>query len=116
MTLSEQIDRLVSENQHLRVKSDNDDITRRLLKEQYEALAGSVEGIKAKHDREMHILRTERDQAVIAFKEIDTLLLQAADMIMQALRAREGDSTPEHMPEVRGRTVNDDRLPIARLS
>jgi len=86
MTLSEQVDRLVSENQHLRVKSDNDDITRQLLKEQYDALAGSVENTRTKHEREMHLLRTERDQAVIAFKEIDTLLLQAADMVMQATR------------------------------
>ena len=116
MTLSEQVDRLVSENQHLRVKSDNDDITHRLMKEQYDALSASVEGMRSKFEREIHLMRTERDQAVRASKEINTLLLQAANLIMQALRAKEGDAAPEKMPEARGKHVSDDRLPIARLS
>src|SRR4051812_12735440 len=51
MTLSEQIDRLVAENQHLRVKSENDDKTLHLLKEQYRLLAAQVEGINAAASR-----------------------------------------------------------------
>lgn len=115
-TLSEQVSRLVAENQHLRVKTENDEITRNLMKEQYDALASSVEGTRNKHEREVHLLRTERDQAVRAFKEVDSLLMQAADLLVQAIRAREGDATPEKMPVNRGAHVKDDRLPIARLS
>src|SRR5579862_1250224 len=69
--LGEQVDALVSENQHLRIKSENDDKTLHLMREQYDALAASVEGLRAKHDREVHTLRTERDVAVRQFKTID---------------------------------------------
>lgn len=114
--LGEQVDALVSENQHLRVKTDNQEKTYHLMKEQYDALAASVDGLRTKHDREVHTLRTERDQAVRQFKTIDTLLLQASNIIMQALRARQGDGTPEQMPDRPTRPIVDDRLPIARLS
>lgn len=116
MTLSEQVDRLVSENQHLRVKTENDEITRHLMKQQYDTLAGSVDAMRSAHDREIHALRTERDQAVRAFKEIDSLLLQTADMVMQALRARQGDETPERIPDRHVLHMDDPRLPLARLS
>ena len=116
ITLSEQVDRLVSENQHLRVKTNNDEITRNLMKQQYDALAATVEGTRNKHEREVHLLRTERDQAVRAHREIDSLLMQAADLLVQAFRAREGDVTPEKMPVDRGNHLSDGRLPIARLS
>lgn len=115
-TLSEQVSQLVSENQHLRVKSDNDNITLALMKQQYDALSSSVESLRNKHDREAHTLRTERDVATIKFKTIDTLLLQASNIIMQALRARQGDDTPEQIPERPTREVRDDRLPIARFT
>ena len=124
---TDQANRIVAENQHLRVKSENDDITIRLLKDQYSGLAAEVNGIRDKAaadiarakdgaERAVSGMQIERDQAVIAFKEIDTLLLQAADLIMQALRAREGDAAPEIMPTARGAHINDERLPIARLS
>ena len=114
--LSRQVTGLVSENQHLRVKSDNDDLTINLLKQQYAALSESVDGMRSKFEREIHTLRTERDQAVVSAKEIDTVLMQAADLIVQAARARVGNITPERMPQVRGDHLADDRLPIARLS
>lgn len=114
--LSDQIRDIVTENQNLRVRTDNDAKTIFLMKQQYDALAASVDGMKDKHDREIHKMRTERDQAVRAFKEIDTTLMQAADLIMQALRARQGDATPEQIPERITPHIKDDRLPIARLS
>lgn len=114
--LSDQIRDIVTENQNLRVRTDNDAKTIFLMKQQYDALAASVDGVKDKHDREIHKMRTERDHAVRAFKEIDTTLMQAADLIMQALRARQGDATPEQIPERITPHIKDDRLPIARLS
>jgi hypothetical protein len=111
-TLSTQVNQMVAENQHLRVKSENDDVTIRLMKEQYDALAASVDGLRNKHDRESYSLRTERDQAVRSFKEIDTTLMIAADLIMQALRARQGDSTPDHIPDRPALHINDERLPL----
>lgn len=107
---------MVTENQNLRVRTDNDSITIGLMRSQYDALAASVDAMRDKHDREMHKLRTERDQAVRSFKEIDSTLMQAADLIMQALRARQGDATPEQIPDRITSHVKDDRLPIARLN
>lgn len=114
-SFADQASRLVTENQNLRVKSDNDDKTIFLMKEQYDGLSSSVESMRNKHDREMHTLRTERDHAVRAFKEIDTVLLQSADLIMQALRARQGNSTPDQIPDRTIALVNDSRLPTPRI-
>jgi hypothetical protein len=114
-SFADQANRLVTENQNLRVKSDNDDKTIYLMKEQYDGLSSSVEAMRNKHDREMHTLRTERDRATRAFKEIDTVLLQAADLIMQALRARQGDGAPEQIPERPMALVNDSRLPTPHI-
>lgn len=107
---------LVAENQHLRVKSSNDDLTLNLMRQQYDSLAASVDGLRDKHDREMHKMRTERDQAVRKFATIKALLLQGADITMQALRAEQGDDTPAQIPDRKASHINDDRLPIARLS
>lgn len=126
-TFADQANRLVAENQHLRVKSDSDDLTIRLMREQYDGLAATVNNVRDKAaaeikatqdyaEHEISDLTIERDQAVRAFKEIDTLLLQAADLVMQALRAREGDAAPESLPTQRGMHIDDDRLPIARLN
>jgi hypothetical protein len=114
--LIDQVGLLVSENQHLRVKSDNDDKTLHLMREQYDALSSSVEGLRDRHERETHKLRTERDQAVRKYAVIKALLMQSADITMQALRAEQGDETPEVIPDRVVRHVSDDRLPIARLS
>ena len=121
-TLSEQVDRLVAENQHLRVKSDNDDITIRLLKEQYELLSKQVADIREKAAREVEKARNyardsvmdmqmDRDQAIVAYREIESLLLRTADTVTQALRARAGDSTPEKMPLTETPHIIDERLP-----
>lgn len=110
-SFADQANRMVVENQNLRVKSDNDDKTIHLMKDQYDGLSASVEAMRTRHDREMHTLRTERDQAVRAFKEIDTVLLQAADLIMQALRARQGNTTPDQIPDRPIALVRDARLP-----
>lgn len=112
----DQANQMVTENQNLRVKSDNDDKTIHLMKAQYDGLSASVEAVHNKHDRELHIARTERDQAVRAFKEIDTLLMQAANLVMQALRARQGDLTPAEILERPMTLVKDDRLPGISLS
>lgn len=106
---------IVRENQHLRVKSNNDDKTLHLMRQQYKALASSVEGMRDEHRREAHQLRTERDEAVAKHATIKSLLLQQAEITMQALRADAGNETPEKMPESRGQHITDDRLPLARL-
>lgn len=122
MTLSEQVDRLVAENQSLRVKSNNDDTMIHLLKEQYEILHRQVQGIRERADREVEKARAfardsvmdmqmDRDRAIVAYREIEGLLLRATDTITQALRARVGDLTPEKMPEADLPHINDDRLP-----
>lgn len=124
--LIDQVDRIVQENQHLRIKSNSDDTTIHLMKQQYDSLAASVASVRQKAaaevrdtkeeaEREITDMTIERDQAVRAFKEIDSVLLQAADLIMQALRARAGDDAPEKMPEARMPVIQDDRLPIARF-
>lgn len=115
-TFSRKAAELVAENQHLRVKAENQDITIVLMKEQYDSMAASVDGLRDKHDREMHKMRTERDQAVRKFATIKALLLQSADITMQALRAEQGDETPAQIPDRKTGHITDDRLPIARLS
>ncbi len=106
-----QADALVRENQHLRVKSDNDDKTLHLMREQYAALAASVDGMRDKYEREIRGLRVDRDQAVIKHSTIKSLLLQAADIIVQAARADVGNDTPEKMPSQIGAHLIDPRLP-----
>ena len=126
LTLSDQVDRLVSENQALRVKSENDDKLIHLLKEQYSSLAAQVKGIRedaireverARHQRDADVsaAEIERDQALVAYKEIDGLLLQAGDLITQAARARIGNTTPEKMPRQPLPAIEDSRLPAASL-
>lgn len=125
--LSDQVNGIIAERDHLRVKSESDDTTIHLMREQYDSLAATVASIrqkaagdveKARYAAEQVVtdMMIERDQAVRAFKAIDTTLMQAADLIMQALRARAGDSTPEKMPERVLPHIKDDRLPVARLS
>lgn len=124
--LIDQTSRMVTENQNLRVKSDNDDITINLMRWQYDALSKDVDNIqdraaaevrdaKINAERDIRTMRIERDHAVRAFKEIDTLLLRAADLIMQALRAREGDGTPEIMPKAVTPHISDARMPEVSL-
>lgn len=123
-TLNDQVGRVVRENQNLRVRVDNDAKTIRTLTDQYDQLAANVDNIRdhaaadVAHiqdwaDREITRLTIERDQAVRKFEEIDTVLMQAADLIMQAARARVGDATPERMPERKLAVIQDDRLPGA---
>lgn len=114
--LSDQIDHIVKENQHLRVKSDNDNKTFHLLKAQYDALAASVEGVHDLHAKEMHKLRTERDVSIRRFKEIDSLLLQCTDILMQALHARDGSRSMAPFPEVKSVTLEVEQQTPVQLS
>jgi hypothetical protein len=107
--LGDRVNEMIAENQHLRVKVDNQASLITLLQEQYDKSAGSMNALRDKYDREMHDLRTERDQAVRKFKTIDALLLQASNIIMQALRARQGDEVPEKIPD-RPQTVTGHHL------
>lgn len=115
-TLAGQVAALIAENHRLRTKSIKDDDLIGVLKQQYDDLAAEMDGIRDFHARQTRALQTERDKAVRMFTEIDGLLLQATDLIMQALRARKGDDTPEKMPQAITPHLNDDRLPIACLS
>ncbi|HKY85827.1 MAG TPA: hypothetical protein VJL90_03600 [Pseudorhodoplanes sp.] len=122
LTLHDQVERLVNENQALRVKSENDDKLIHLLKEQYNSLAAQVKGIRedaireverARHQRDADVsaAEIERDQAQVAYKEIDGLLLQVCDTITQAARARIGNATPEKMQSRPMPAIEDGRLP-----
>lgn len=113
---SDQINRLIAENRRLQKKSDADDKTIHILKQQYETLNAGVENMIEDHRRIERGLSAERDRAVVSYTEIDGLLGQTADLIMQAARARVGDLTPAKMPSATLPNLHDDRLPIARLS
>ncbi len=105
-TLHSQVADMVRENQNLRVKSENDDKTIYLMRAQYDTLAAEVDAIHDKYRREIRQLKTERDQAVRKFKDIDTILQQAGNFLMQAFRARVGDQLPEISSQ-----IEDARLP-----
>lgn len=125
-TFADQANRLVAENQHLRVKSESDDITINLMREQYDALAKTVNDVRRKAAAEVASARNtaeieitgmmiERDQAVRAYKEIDTTLMQAAELVMQALRAKQGNGVPETIPDTVMPQIQDARLPAIGL-
>jgi len=118
--LSDQINQLIAETRRLRNKSDADDKTIHLLKEQNAELRGGIESLVEDHRRIERKLVGERDEAQLAYTEIEGLLNQAADCIMQAARARIGDQAPEKMPQQIGRHVDHHLLPenspIARLA
>lgn len=118
--LSDQINQLIAENRRLRNKSDADDKTMHLLKEQNRELRGGIENLIEDHRRIERSLIAERDEAKLAYVEIEGCLNQAGDLIMQAARARIGDMAPERMPPQTGRHIEDARLPenspIARLA
>jgi len=116
MSLSDQVSRLVAENQNLRVKVENDGKTIHLMRSQYDALASSVNRERDRLHREIQDLKIERDQSLRAFKEIDTTLLQAADLIMQAMRARQGVEIPEELPNRTAKPVVDARIPTPRIN
>lgn len=111
-TLNDQVSQIVAENQHLRVKSDGDDKVIALLKEQYEQLSSSVNGMRDQYERQLHAARTERDLAKVAYQEIEALLLQSANIITQGLHARVVER-PE--PQDRAIPYRDERLPAASL-
>jgi len=114
--LSDQVSQMVAENQHLRVKSENDDKRLALMGDQYDELAASVDGLRDKHERKIHDMRTERDQAVRQFKTIEALLLQSSAIIMQALRARQGDDTPATIPAKPMAVSSHPLLPLANTA
>ncbi len=99
MPLAQQVNLTVSENQSLRVKSDNDEITIQLLKEQYDSLSASFSEMKSKYELDLHEMRTERDKAIVAKTEMDRLLRQAGDLLLQAARASSGDDTHADAPQ-----------------
>ncbi len=113
--LTDQVGRLVARNRFLQVKSDSDDNVIRTLNDQYAKLASEVDGIRDESARRESAMRIERDKAVAKYEIINGLLVQTADLLMQAFRAREGDKTPEKAQERIVGAVTDDRLPIARL-
>lgn len=121
-TLSDQVSRIIAENQNLRIRVENDAKTIRTMTEQYDDLAAQVddirnsaaadcENVRVWANREVMAMQIERDQAVRKFEMVDTTLKQAADLIMQAARAAVGDLTPEKLPERKLAVIKDDRLP-----
>ncbi len=111
-TLSDQINALVSENRRLRMKSEADDKTIHVLKDQYAMVTSGMEDIVEDHRRIERELTIKAHKAQAAYSEMEGLLDRAADLILQAARARVGDDTPEKMPEHSGTHVNDARLPM----
>lgn len=94
-SLSDQVNRLVAENRRLRLKGEADDATIDLLKRQYDTLQGGVEDMIEDHRKIERDLSAARDRAVVAYTEIDGLLKQAADLIVQAMRARVPAAAPD---------------------
>jgi folate-dependent tRNA-U54 methylase TrmFO/GidA len=92
--VTDQVAKLVAENRRYRVKSEADDKTIHLLKEQYDALQSGVENMIEEHRANERALAAERDRAVRSYTEIEGHLHQAADLIVQAMRARVGNADP----------------------
>ena len=103
--------KLVKENRGLVLQTETDAATIALLKKQYDDLAAGVESMVEDHRRIERELAIRADKAERACKEMEGLLQRAADLIMQAFRAREGDTTPETMPPQTGRHIQDSRMP-----
>lgn len=115
-TYLEQSARMVAENRRLFTENES---LRRLnadLKQRYDTITAGVNDMVEDHRRVERELQFRVDKAERSEKEVSELLLLAADTIHQGLRARVGDKTPTKMPAQTGRHVEDDRLPIARLS
>ena len=125
LTLADQIELLERENSALRHKSDSDDTTIHLLKEQYKALSDSVSSIREKARREVELARSQRDHdvqdmqisrdmALVSNHEIEAILTQAAKVITEGLNSRIGNQTPGKMPPGKmppAPYIHDDRLP-----
>lgn len=109
---SQQANQLVAENRRLLLKSQTDDETIRTIKGQYDQLAAGIENMVEDHRKIERDLAIRADKAERAAKEIEGLLTRAADLIMQAFRARDGDATPEKMPQAQLAHVSDERLPM----
>lgn len=133
-TFHQQANDLVLENRRLRAKSDADDEVIVILKKKYDDLAGGVEAMVEDHkqieaesqeryNKALRELMFRCDRAEMAYKEIEGLLGRAGDaamslndLIMQAVRAKIGDKTPEKMPEAKLLEVKDARLPTPDLA
>lgn len=106
LTLNEQVSRIISENQRLRAKSAHDDGTIEIITRQYEDLVEMIKRERIEADNEIDGLRIERDQAVRAYRAMESILVQASDFIVQAVRARDG-----HPVELDVRKVVEQRGP-----
>ncbi len=113
---TDQATKLVAENRRLRIKSDVDDETINILKQQYDELQSGVENLIEDHRKIERQLCAERDRAVRTSAEIEALLTQAGDLILQAMRARIGDVTPKVMPKAQTPHLVDQRMPQVLLS
>ena len=71
--------------------------------------------VETRGDKDLTTSLRTLDKTDFFTQEIDTLLLQAADMIMQALRARQGNDVPEFLPDRKSKHVDDARLPALTL-
>lgn len=89
----DQVSKLVAENRRYRMKSEADDRTIQVLKEQYDTLQAGVENMIEQHRAIERELCAERDRAVRSYTEIEGHLHQAADLIVQAMRARVGNAS-----------------------
>jgi len=118
LTLSDQVSRLVAENQNLRVRTEADQKTIHLMQERYDALAAQVDDIRDRAardvaeardyaEREVSHITIERDQALSKHEIVDGLLMQVADLVLQASRASTGSE--QVAPIVNG--ADDARLP-----
>lgn len=115
-SLSEQVSRLVAENRSLRIKGDADDKAIHLMQEQYDILQSGVESLVEDHRKIERELTAERDRAMRAYARIDGLLNQTADLVLQAMRAKIGNATPDPLPKASTPHLVDDRMPQVLLS
>ncbi len=114
--LSDQINALIAENRRLLVENES---LRRLhadVKQRYDTVTAGVNDMIEDHRHVERDLQFRVDKAETSEKEVAELLLQAADIIRQAFRARVGDNTPEKMPVAQLPALADGRMPEVSLS
>lgn len=132
-TLSIQVSALIDENRRLRKKSESDELTIAHMKTQYDQFAAEFDKVCAQYDAQITTLKMsyedqiremkhdhtrsttsltmDRDRTARSNTEITGLLNQAADLIMQGLRARVGNQTPQEVPSNVLKLLDDDRIP-----
>jgi hypothetical protein len=99
MNLSGHIATLETELDHFKAKSDSDDTLIAVLKQQLELNTMETAKMAAEHAEKLRVLQHRHDEAVRNETEIVGVLNMTARGIVEGLRKRKGDQTPNPIPE-----------------